>query len=153
MRKARALTLMMILVVGVDQVLVARIWGQEVGPASGTQPSTSTSQAPGLDPAAQRIKQKVEAIGIAKRITVILKNGEERYATVAAIGPDTFRIIEVDLKQELTFGYEEVKQVRKDYGRKNAITGKRVNPLWGRVVGLVLVGTFVIVIGVAGVGS
>ena len=81
---------------------------------------------------AEQVKREVEKIGIARKITVILKTGAEYYGSVARIDNSTFRIAEVDLRQEMTFEYLEVKKVRRDYGGKNYISGKRPNPLWGR---------------------
>ncbi len=145
--------MMMIFVAGLNGHLVTQVQDREAKSPTGTGQSSPSGQQPSApDPTSERIRQKVQAIGVARKITVILKDGTERYGTVAAISPDAFQIIEVDLKQELEFRYDEVGKVRKDYGRKHTLTGKRVNPLWGRVVGAALLGTFAIIIGV-GVGD
>jgi hypothetical protein len=86
-----------------------------------------------LDPRSEKVKREVEKIGIARKITVILKTGAEYYGSVAQIDDTTFRIAEVDLRQEMTFEYLAVKKVRLDYGGKNYVSGKRPNPLWGKI--------------------
>lgn len=106
-----------------------------------------------LDPAALKVKDRVAGIGVAGRITVILKNGSERYGTVVQVEPSTFEIVEVDLRQRLTFRYDEVEKVRKSYGGRNSISGTRPNPLWGIIAGAALFGTLIIVVLATGAGS
>ena len=98
------------------------------------QPSFAQSQAsPQLDPQAEKIRHEVEKIGMARKITVILKTGDEYYGSIARIDDTNFRIGEVDLRQGMTFEYPEVKKVRRDYGGKNYVSGKRPDPLWGKI--------------------
>jgi hypothetical protein len=106
---------------------------------AGQQPTT-------LDPAAQKVKDRIAKIGVAGRITIILKNGSERYGTVVQVEATTFEIVEVDLKQRLTFSYAEVEKVRKNYGGRNLVSGKRPNPLWGIIAGAALFGTLLILV-------
>jgi hypothetical protein len=93
-----------------------------------------------LDQHAEKVKREVEKIGIARKITVILKTGAESYGSVAQIDDTTFRIAEVDLRQEMTFEYQEVKKVRPNFGGKNYISGQRPNPLWGKIALVGLLG-------------
>jgi hypothetical protein len=76
----------------------------------------------------QKVKDRVQKLGIAEDVTVILLGGREYYGAISKMGPDSFEIAEVDLKQRMTFNYKDVKKVRKGYGRQSIVTGKRVNP-------------------------
>jgi hypothetical protein len=101
-----------------------------------------------LPPPAQKIKDSVDKIGIGGRITVILNNGEERYGSVSDIGGTSFEVVEVDLKQKVTIDYTDVKKVRRNYGGKNYISGKRPNPKWGLIAGLAIFGALFILVAV-----
>ena len=98
-------------------------------------PQTSDSQV-------AKIKRDVAHIGLLQKITVILKDGNENYGTVSRIETDRFAINDVDLQREIEFGYDEVKKVRKNYGRRGFL-GKRPNPLWGWIAGILLIGTLI----------
>ncbi len=93
-----------------------------------------------LDQQAEKIKREIEKIGLAHKITVILKSEAEYYGSVAQISDTSFRIAEVDLQKDMTFEYEEVKKVRPNYGGKNYISGKRPNPRWGKIALVGLLG-------------
>lgn len=93
-----------------------------------------------------RIKRDIEDYGIAAKVTVILKSGQERYGEIAEIDNDTFKIVEVDMKRLLTFDYKDVKKVRFNYGNPNPFTGKRWHPRWGHIALIALTAFFLIVI-------
>jgi len=97
---------------------------------------------------AQKIRDSVDKIGIGGRITVILNNGEERYGSVTDVGNTSFEIVEVDLRQKVTIDYTDVKKVRRNYGGKNYISGKRPNPMWGLIAGVAIFGTLFILLAV-----
>lgn len=99
--------------------------------ASGAQ--TSPVQ---LDERSRKIKRTVEKIGVAGRLTLYLKNGEELYGSVVRYDDESLQIAEVDLKQIVTVQYKNVKKVREDYGRPNILTGKRSNPSKGFKIGI-----------------
>ncbi len=101
-----------------------------------------------LPPSAQKVKDSVDKIGIGGRITVVLINGEERYGSVTDIGSTSFEIVDVDLRQKVTIDYTDVKKVRRNYGGKNSISGKRPNPMWGLIAGVAIFGTLFIVLAV-----
>jgi hypothetical protein len=101
-----------------------------------------------LPPAAQRIKDSVDKIGIGGRITVVLSNGEERYGSVSDIASTSFEVVEVDLKQKISIDYADVKKVRRNYGGKNYISGKRPDPKWGLIAGAAIFGALFIVVAV-----
>ncbi len=94
---------------------------------------------PRLGPAAVRVKTEVDALPIGGKLTVIMLDGTEYHGNLRSIEADSFSIREVDLKSVLTLRYEEVKRVRKDYGRPG-FGGKRVNPRTNRIVGLLILG-------------
>lgn len=106
---------------------------QQSGPAAATQ--TQTAQ---LDEKARKIKRTVEKIGIAGKLTLYLKNGEELYGNVVRYDEESLQITEIDLKQVVTIQYRNIKKVREGYGNFNLLTGKRTNPPKG-----VKIGTFI----------
>lgn len=79
------------------------------------------------------IRDKVVKIGVGERITVVRFDGIEHYGTVRSIGPASFEVAEVDVKQVVTDSYVDVKKVRKGYGNLIPATGKRRSPLWNLV--------------------
>jgi hypothetical protein len=93
-----------------------------------------------VDPQVEKIKSDVGKIGVLQKVTVIFKDGSESYGTISSIGQDRFSINEVDLRREIEIGYDEVKKVRKNYGGRGFL-GKRPNPMWGWIAGIVLIGT------------
>ena len=101
-----------------------------------------------LPPAVQKIKDDVDRIGIGGKITVILKSGEERYGSVSDIASTSFEVTDVDLKQKVTIDYADVKKVRRNYGGKNYISGKRPDPKWGIIAGVAIFGTLLILVAV-----
>ncbi|MCI0485675.1 MAG: hypothetical protein L0229_03650 [Blastocatellia bacterium] len=80
---------------------------------------------------AEQIKKKVEKIAIGEDIAVHLRSGGELCGAVSRIGDESFEIAEVDLKQNITVKYGDVKRVWKGYGKINHSTGRRVNPRSG----------------------
>jgi len=93
-----------------------------------------------VDPQVEKIKSDVGKLGVLQKITVVLKDGNENYGTISSIGQDRFSINDVDLQREIVIGYDEVKKVRKNYGRRGFL-GKRPNPMWGWIAGVLLIGT------------
>jgi len=93
-----------------------------------------------------RIKRDVENYGIATKVTIILKDNQERYGEIAQIDDDTFRIVEVDMKQLQTFAYKDVKKVRFNYGNPNPFTGKRWHPRWGFIAVIALTAFLLIIV-------
>lgn len=91
---------------------------------------------PKLDEKARKIKRVVEKVGVAGKLTLYLKNGEELYGNVVRYDEESVQITEVDLKQLVTVQYVNVKKVRENYGNPDPITGKRHNPSKGIRTGL-----------------
>ena len=87
----------------------------------------------------QNVKDQVQKIGVAKKVTVILLTGKEYYGAISKIEPDRFEIAEVDLKQRMEFDYKDVEKVRKGYGGRG-LGGKRVNPRHNLIAGIAAVG-------------
>ena len=81
-----------------------------------------------------KLKQQIEKIGVGQKIALILLKGDEYYGTIAQIGVSEVQIVEVDLKQLISIQYDQLKKVRKGYGRLNSISGKRVNPRANRII-------------------
>ena len=116
------------------------------------KPQTDKTDTPSPKPSAKaakqidRIKRDVENYGIAAKVTVILKDNQERYGEIAQIDDDTFRIVEVDMKQLQTFAYKDVKKVRFNYGNPNPFTGKRWHPRWGFITFIALTAFLIIIV-------
>jgi len=106
--------------------------------------ATAFCQSPQNNPAsstqAQKVKDQVQKLGVAKKVTVILLTGKEYYGSISKIESDSFEIAEVDLKQRITFDYKDVKKARKGYGGWNSFVGKRVNPRNNMIAGIAVVG-------------
>jgi len=106
--------------------------------------ATAFCQSPQNNPAsssqAQKVKDQVQKLGIAKKVTVILLTGKEYYGSISKIESDSFEIAEVDLKQRIAFDYKDVKKARKGYGGWNYFSGKRVNPRTNLIAGIAVVG-------------
>ena len=78
----------------------------------------------------REIKKRIRRMGVARRITVILVNQNERYGSIEHIDDEGFRLAEVDTKQEIKINYKDVKKVRTGYGSFVPLVGKRVDPKW-----------------------
>jgi hypothetical protein len=100
------------------------------GQATGQTPSAT------LDDKARKIKRTVEKIGVAGRLTLYLKNGEELYGSVVHYDAESLQIAEVELKQVVTIQYRNVKKVREGYANPDPLTGKRINPPKGVRIGI-----------------
>lgn len=114
-------------------------------PAGGAQ--TPTGAQPPLGSSAAQVRTEVQALPIGGKLTVNMLDGSEYYGNLSSIEADSFSIREVDLKKVLTLRYEEVKKVRKDYGRRG-FGGRRVHPRTNRIAAvLILAALLGIVIG------
>ena len=78
----------------------------------------------------REIKNRISRMGVARRITVILLNKNERYGSIEQIDDEGFRLADVDTKQEVKVYYKDVKKVRTGYGAFVPLVGKRVDPKW-----------------------
>jgi len=114
-----------------------------------TNPANPTQMKQVQASAIEKFKQQVEKIGIGRNITVIRIDEREFYGSVSNIEADGFQIDEVDLKQTVSFKYNELKKVRKGYGGKNYAVGKRVNPRRSFLIGAAIVGGLVLILGIA----
>ena len=64
----------------------------------------------------REIKNRIRQMGVARRVTVVLFNENERYGSIEQIDDEGFRLAEVDTKQEVKVYYKDVKKVRTGYG-------------------------------------
>ena len=97
----------------------------------------------------EKIKKKVESIGIGGKITVIKMNNGKSFGTVVEINDDNFQIKDVDSPQTLSFAYLDLKKVTTGDGERNLFTGQRHNPKKGWLYGIAIFGTLFIILGVA----
>jgi hypothetical protein len=97
------------------------------------------------------IKKKVASMGIAKRVTVILQNGNEYYGGISKIGEESFEVAEIDLKQQITVAYEDVRKIKSGFGKPNPHNGKRWPTEWhtGWLIATVGITVFLITLGTA----
>jgi hypothetical protein len=103
---------------------------------------------PSLSPVALKIKAEVSRIAIDGKLTVRKIDGTEYHGRLQAIEPEQFSIREVDLKTTVTIPYDQVEQVRKNYGGKGA-GGQRVNPKKNLIVAAVTLGVLFTILIVA----
>jgi len=97
---------------------------------------------------AEKLKKKVEKIGLGGKITAVRFDGRDFYGTVTDIEADGFEMVEVDSKQTIKFKYAELKKIHKGDGETNLITGKRNNPQRGWLYGLAIFGTLAVLLGI-----
>ena len=98
--------------------------------STGTQPTSGgvTQCTSTVDRNAENVRSAVEKIGIGRKITVFLANGDVFHGTIAKIELNEFQIAEVDMQRTLTIQYKEVKKTRSGYGGINLFTGARAHP-------------------------
>jgi hypothetical protein len=86
----------------------------------------------------EKVKAKVNKIGVRENITVFHINGKKYHGFVLRISDSDFEITEIDRKTNYTFQYSEVKKVDEGYGEKGPL-GNRVGRrgrLFGMIAGL-----------------
>ena len=117
-------------------------------PALGNS-ATTFCQSPQNTPSkVQKMKDQVQKVGVAGDVTVRLLTGKEYYGSITDIEPDSFEIAEVDLKQRMTFDYKDVKKVRKGYGDRYWLTGKRLSPRAEVIITIAVLGSIITLVGV-----
>lgn len=100
-----------------------------------------------LDDDAKKIKRMVEKIGVAGRLTLFLRNGDQLHGSIVNYNEESVQVAEIDLKQVLTLHYRNIKKIREDYGKRDLITGQRSNPPKGIKIGIA-VGLLFVAVGV-----
>ena len=83
----------------------------------------------------EKVKAKVNKIGVRENITVFHIDGKKYHGFVLRISDSDFEITEVDRKTNYTFQYSEVKKVDEGYGEKGPL-GNRVGRR-GHMIGLI----------------
>jgi hypothetical protein len=83
----------------------------------------------------EKVKAKVNKIGVRENITVFHIDGKKYHGFVLRISDSDFEITEVDRKTNYTFQFSEVKKVDEGYGEKGPL-GNRVGRR-GRLFGLI----------------
>ena len=73
----------------------------------------------------QKLKNKVENIGVGGKITVVKTNKQKLFGTVIGISNDEFEMKEIDLKTNLKINYSDLKSVYKGDGEKKSIHRKK----------------------------
>ncbi len=97
---------------------------------------------------AEKLKKKVEKIGIGGKITAVRFDGRDFYGAVSDFEAGDFEMVEVDSKRTVKLEYAELKKIHKGDGERNLITGKRNNPQRGWLYGLAIFGTLAVLLGV-----
>jgi hypothetical protein len=115
-------------------------------------PSHDASPPKSKNSDAAKIKNRVKSIGIAGRVTVVLTNNNEYYGAIRQIGEDSFQLADVDLKEQITISYDEVKKVISGFGKPNPFNGKRWHPSW-HIAGVAAVIGLTVLIVVAGASA
>jgi len=101
--------------------------------------SQQAAPLPPLSPAASEIRAKVNALPIGGKLTVNMIDGKQYCGNLQSIEGEAFSLREVDLKAVVTVHYEDVKRVRKNYGRPG-FSGRRVYPRTNRIAALAVLG-------------
>lgn len=115
-----------------------------------TNPANSPSKKEIQTAAKEKLRKKVEKIGIGGKITVIRLDEKDFYGKITAIEADGFQIDDVDSAQTIDFKYAELKKVKKGDGERNLLTGKRNNPSAkrGLLYGALIFGTLFVLLGI-----
>ncbi len=114
-----------------------------------TNPANSSQTTQVKTAKLEKLKKRVEKIGVGGEITVIRLDERDFYGKVSNLEADGFQIDEVDLKQTIDFKYTEIKKIKTGEGGKSLITGKRANHKNGWVFGVAIFGTLFVLLGVA----
>ena len=101
--------------------------------------SQQAAPLPPLSPAAEEIRAKVNALPIGGKLTVNMIDGKQYCGDLQSIEGETLSLREVDLKTVVTVRYEDVKRVRKNYGRPG-FGGRRVYPRTNRIAAIAVIG-------------
>ncbi len=94
----------------------------------------------------EKLKKRVEEIGVGGEITVIRLDKRDFYGKVSNIEADGFQIVDVDSKQTISFKYTEIKKIKTGVGGKSLITGKRANHKNVRLISVAALGTLFVVL-------
>jgi len=110
-------------------------------------PSAIAQPTAPLSPAAQKISDQLRDFPLGGRVTINLYKGEELYGNIKSIPSDSLTIHEADRDNDRTVRFEDVRQVRKDYGRRG-FNGKRIHPHRRPITTVIFVGVLLgVVIG------
>jgi hypothetical protein len=102
----------------------------------------------------EKIKSKIEKIGVRGDLTVKLTNGKTYHGFVSQIGADDFEIVEVDIKTSILIRFDSVRSIEKGYGEKGPL-GNRVGKkgrLFGKVA-IISLAAFVTIVAVVGLSD
>lgn len=92
----------------------------------------------------EKIRSKIEKIGVRGDLTVKLTEGKTYHGFVTRVGDDDFEIVEIDLKTNLVIRYDSVRSVEKGYGKKGPF-GNRAGKKGRRIGKIVMIGLAVFV--------
>lgn len=92
----------------------------------------------------EKIKSKIEKIGVRGDLTVKLTVGKTYHGFINRIGADDFEIVEIDLKTNLVIRYDSVRKVEDGYGKKGPF-GNRVGKKGRRIGRIISIGLAVFV--------
>jgi hypothetical protein len=109
-------------------------------PASG-----ATQTSPADDALTEKIKARVQKLGVRKDVTITLHDRDQHCGTIKNIDADKFLIYEVDMKQLLEISYTDVKKIESGYGHGRDINGQRISP-HKHLIGIGLIAALAVVI-------
>ena len=104
-------------------------------------PSTPPQNSPALSRHAEKIRSKVQKLGVGQDVTVVTTR-RDYHGTINKTAADSFQVADVDLNQVITINYSETKSIYNGYSDKN-IWGRRANPRTSRVVFVVAVAALI----------
>lgn len=130
------LTLLLALSLLLTQTRPAHAQAQPANGGGAAVKSEPTKQQKAADKRIDKLKRVVNKVGVGRRITVFLKNGDDLHGTVSRVGAEDFDVAEVDLKELITVRYEFVEKAREGYGGINLLTGRRRSLRKGTNIGI-----------------
>jgi hypothetical protein len=123
----KQLTLLLGLALLLAQTLPAH--GQSAAVAAAAAKSVAAKRQKESAKRIEKLRRVVNRVGVGRRITIFLENGDDLHGTVSRIGEEDFEVAEVDQRRIITVPYAHVKKVRSGYRpHPDIFTGERNAP-------------------------
>jgi hypothetical protein len=104
---------------------------------------TCLAQQPSLSTRAQKIKTEVGAFSPGDKMSVIRQDGPEEFGTLASSGSEEFVLDDIDIKRQVHLRYEDVRKIRRGYGRYNFVAKRHTDAHKSMIVGIVVIGVLI----------
>ncbi len=93
-----------------------------------------------LSPHALKLRDRVQAIGVGSKVSVIFTHEHERYGMLTSITDSTFSFHDVDDSTDHTLAYDDVTKVRSGYGGYNHLRHRHTDRTHALIIGGIVIG-------------